>query len=123
MNTLGRMTNLFRQIPPWTLVLQILSKLRISTEFPCTFQKQDIYLNDSIELVGLLEPYYIPCKAKQFLAYTDATRWIVILRHLLQPHGYILVIQETTRNTKKAIFYTIERVKGTLKEAFQMDFS
>jgi len=117
------MTALFRQIPPWTLILQILSKLRISTEFPCTFQKQDIYLDDSIELVGLLEPYYIPCKAKQFLTYTDANRWIVILRHLLFPHGYVLVIQETTRNTKKAIFYTIERAHGTLKEAVQMDFS
>jgi len=114
---------LFRQIPPWTLVLQILSMLHLSTEPPFTFQKQDMNLTKTLEIVSLLEPYYIPCKAKQYLEFTTHTRWITILRHILLPHGYVVLIQETTRDKKKAIFYTIERAHSTLLESIQMDFS
>jgi hypothetical protein len=115
--------SLFREIPPLTLVLQVLSMLGLATEIPFTFQKQDIRLEKSLEIVGLLEPYYIPCKAKQFLEYTPDHRWITILRHILLPHGYIIASQETTRDAKKAIFYTVERAYGLLREAIQMDFS
>jgi len=114
---------LFRQIPPWTLVLQVLSMLHLSTEPPFTFQKQDMNLTKTLEIVSLLEPYYIPCKAKQYLEFTTHTRWITILRHILLPHGYVVLIQETTRDKKKAIFYTIERAHSTLLESIQMDFS
>jgi len=114
---------LFRTIPPWTLVLQVLSMLHLSTEIPYTFQKQDIQLENSAQLVALLEPYYIPCKAKQYLEYTTNTRWVTILRHIVEPHGYILVSQETTRDKKKAIFYTIERASSKLNQAIQIDFS
>jgi len=113
----------FREIPPLTLVFQILSMLGLATEFPFTFQKQDICLEQSLEIVGLLEPYYIPCKAKQFLDYTPDYRWITILRHILLPHGHVITSQETTRDAKKAIFYTVARAHGLLREAIQMDFS
>jgi len=97
--------------------------LSLSTEPPFTFQKQDMKLDKALEIVSLLEPYYIPCKAKQYLEYTPDTRWITILRHILLPHGYIVTIQETTRDKKKAIFYTIERAYSALLESIQMDFS
>jgi hypothetical protein len=97
--------------------------LNLSTDIPFTFQKQDIRLEKSLEIVSLLEPYYIPCKAKQYLEYTTETRWITILRHILLPHAYVLVSQETTRDKKKTIFYTIERAYSTLRESIQMDFS
>jgi len=114
---------LFRQIPPWIIVLEVLTLLRLPREFPATFQKQDIHLEKSVEAVALLEPYYIPCKARKFLDYTTDLRWITILRHSLLPHGYVLSIQETTRNKQKAIFYTIERAYSTLHEAIKLDFS
>jgi hypothetical protein len=114
---------LFREIPPWLLVLQVLSMLNLPTDIPYTFQRQDMKLDASPTIVALLEPYYIPCKAKQYLEYTPDHRWITILRHLLLPHGYVLISQETTRDKKKAIFYSIERAYSTLREAIQMDFS
>jgi hypothetical protein len=114
---------LFRTQPPWTTVLEVLALLRLPREFPTTFQKHDIVLEQSAEAVAILEPYYIPCKARKFLDYTTETRWITILRHILLPHGYGIVIQETTRNKQKAIFYTIERAYNTLREAIKLDFS
>ena len=114
---------LFRKIPPWLLILRVFSLLNLPTEIPYTFQKQDIKIDNSIEIVSLLEPYYIPCKAKQFLEHTPVHRWITILRHLLTPHGYVILSQETTRDKKKVIFYSIERAQSVIREAIQMDFS
>ncbi len=119
-------TPLFRNIPPWETVLKVLSMVKISTSFPTTFQRQDIQLAESIHAVAELEPYYIPCKAKRFLEYTDESRWITIFRHILLPHGYSVTSKETTRQGKKAIFYTIERstaLAGPLKQAIYVNFS
>jgi hypothetical protein len=119
-------TSLFRFIPPWVVVLKVLTMLKISTSFPTTFQRQDIQLTESVYAVAELEPYYIPCKAKRFLEFTNASRWITIFRHILSPHGYCIISKETTRNGKKAIFYTIERsagLAGPLKQPICLDFS
>lgn len=114
---------LFRMIPPWTTVLEILSILKLSNDPPFTFQKQDISLERSIDAVVILEPFYIPCKARKFLDYTPENRWITILRHILLPHGFVIVSRETTREKKKAIFYTVERAEGPLHEPVKIDFS
>jgi hypothetical protein len=79
--------------------------------------------NNKVEIVSILEPYYFPCKARVFLDHTPDHRWITILRHILLPHGYCINIQETTRNKKKAIFYTIDRTSDSLKQAIKLDFS
>ena len=80
-------------------------------------------MDNSMYCAGLLEPYYIPCKGNQYLEYTDRNRWITIIRHILTPHGYTLEFFETTRNKKKAIFYSIDRTEGILKTAVAVDFS
>jgi hypothetical protein len=116
----------FREIPPWTTVLEVLTLLKLPTEIPGTFQKTDISLEQVGAAVSLLEPYYVPCKAKQFLEFTDETRIVTILRHILLPHGYIILSHETTRNKKKAIFYTMDRIsviEGPLRTAVKVDFS
>jgi hypothetical protein len=118
--------SLFREIPPWTLVIEILKLLKLPTEPPFTFQKDVIDLNQSVDAEYILEPYYIPCKAKQFLGYTDAKRWITILRHILLPHGWVVLTQETTRDRKKVIFYTVDRIsviEGPLRQPVKIDFS
>lgn len=100
--------------------------LHLSTEPPFTFTKDLISLEQSAEAVALLEPYYVPCKARQFLDHTDQLRWITILRHILLPNGYVIVKQETTRNKKKTILYTIDRisvVEGPLRQAVKLEFS
>jgi len=114
---------LFRKVPPWATILEILSMLRISSEFPATFQKTDLYTENFITCSGLLEPFYLPCKVKLYLDHTDSVRWITILRHILGVHGYCITSLETTRNKKKAIFYTVERAVGDLRTAVSVDFS
>lgn len=119
-------SSLFRMTPPWTLVCKVLSMLNISTSFPTTFQQLDIDCTNTIEAVSELEPYYIPCKATRFLTSTNPKRWITIFRHILSPYGYSLRSKETTRNGKKAIFYTIlytVHTEGQLKQTIHVDFS
>lgn len=118
--------NLFREIPPWCVVSEVLSLLKLSTEPPFTFQKYAIDCSRSPEAVDLLFPYYIPCKAAHFLEFTDEKRWITILRHILSPHGYVVLSHETTRDKKKTILYTVDRVsvvEGPLRQAVKIDFS
>jgi hypothetical protein len=115
-----------REVPPWTTVLEVLSLLNLPSDIPYTFQKGDISLANKDQAADLLFPYYIPCKAKQFLDHTDEVKWITVLRHILLPHGYVILSQETTRQKKKAIFYTIDRmsvIEGPLKTAVKVDFS
>jgi len=114
---------IFRKPPPYTTVLEVLTLLNVGTEFPCTFVKSDLRSENFIACSGLLEPYYLPCKAKLYLEYTSEVRWITILRHILGVHGYIITSLETTRNKKKAIFYTIERASDNLRTAVAVDFS
>ncbi len=114
---------LFTEIPPWTIVLEALYMLNLSDEFPITFQRHDISLERSIELAALLEPFYKPCKAKQFLEYTDEKRWITILRQICKPHGLSVNSKETTRHNKKAIIYTITKSEATIIEPVCITFS
>jgi hypothetical protein len=117
---------IFREIPPWSVVADVLGMLQLSTEPPFTFQKTCINLTKSPDAVDLLAPYYLPCKAIQFLEFTDEKRWITILRHILAPHGYVLISHETTRDKKKVIMYSVERisvVEGPLRQAVKIDFS
>lgn len=114
---------LFREIPPLSLVLELCQQLGLSTEFPVTFQREQLSAAEFSNAAALLEPYYIPCKAKQYLYDTDDHRWITILKHIFLPHAYVIVSYETTRNRKKTTFYTIQRAEGQLKEAISVDFS
>jgi hypothetical protein len=117
-----RHKNLFRQIPPWSLVVEILDMLGLSKYPPYTFQRDEICIDQSIDAVSLLEPYYVPCKAAQFLSHTDKKRWITILRHILECHRWSLIGKETTRNKKKAIIYSIQKVNNTMEEDVKITF-
>lgn len=117
-----RHKNIFRQLPPWSLVLEILDMIGLSKHLPLTFQRDDICLQHSIDAVSLLEAYYVPCKAVQFLSHTDKKRWVTILRHILDCHGWAVVGRETTRDKKKAIIYSIQRVNNTMEESIKISF-
>jgi hypothetical protein len=114
--------NLFLKIPPWDVVLQVLTLLELPTTFPIVLQRHDISLNNSDEIASLLEPYYKPCKAKQFLTYTDQRRFITILRHILQPYNICIESKETTRQKKKATIYTINKDDTIITEPVQIVF-
>jgi hypothetical protein len=115
---------LFRKVPPWSLILELLPTLGLPTDFPTSFTKGDIRVDNSDELAALLYPYYKPCKAQQFLdKQMDAVGWVTVLRHCFLPHGYMITRQETSRNKKKTILYTVERASSILKQAVAIDFS
>ena len=114
---------LFREYPPWETVTHILKLLNISTHFPTTFQRSDLTFDRAPEAIMLLRPYYKPCKARQYLDNVSEQRWITILRHILMANGHEMKSQETTRNKKKAILYTIERIAETTSENIVVEFS
>jgi hypothetical protein len=120
---MSKNNTLFREIPPWDLVKSILILLNIPTEFPVTFQKKDIDLSKSLDAGYMLEPYYKACKAKRYLHDIDETRWITVLRHILQPHGWKMSYQETTRDKKKAILYTIQTNDDILLKPVELSFT
>jgi len=115
---------LFRKVPPWTDILDVFKMLNLPTEFPYSFVKDTINLEFSSDAVALLYTYYKPCKAKLFFE-EDMTkiRWITVLNHCLNVNGYSMERQETTRDYKKVILYTIVRVTDSLKQAVAVDFS
>ena len=113
---------LFSKVPPWDVVLQVLTLLELPTSFPIVIQRQDISLENSDEIAAMLEPYYKPCKAKQFLSYTDERRFITILRHILQPYNIQIESKETTRQKKKATIYTIKKDECLIVEPVHVTF-
>lgn len=117
------MRRLFRRTPSWALVLEILSMMQVPMELPCTFEKGALYLENSAEAAYILEPYYLPCKVKQFLEYTDERRWITILRHILYPYGWEIVSKEITKDKKKTTLYTVQRNANEVVEKIDVDFS
>lgn len=117
-----RHKNLFREIPPWSLIEDVLAMLGLSRHPPFTFQRAEISLDQSIDAVSLLEPYYIPSKARQFLSHTDEKRWVTILRHVLEQHGWSVVSKETTRDRKKTIVYSVQRVAAVMATPVEVTF-
>ena len=84
------MPPVFREIPPIDLVNQCLSCIGLSgiDDFS-TFSKQTIIVNRFEECLPLLEPYYLPCKANDYLYKTPFTynHILTILRQVLKVHG------------------------------------
>jgi hypothetical protein len=117
-----RHKNLFREIPPWHLIEEVLDILGLSKHPPFTFQRNEIRLEQTIEAVSLLEPYYIPSKARQFLSHTDEKRWITVLRHILENHGWSVISKETTRDKKKTIIYSVQRVNTVMSTPVEVTF-
>lgn len=118
-------SGLFRCIPPWDLIVQVFELLQLPTEFPAHFQRTEICSEKSDSIVALLEPYYKPAKAKQYLEYTDQKRWCTILRQLLAPYGWSLISREQTREKKKITVYSVELGDGcsALSAPVQVEFT
>jgi hypothetical protein len=121
---------LFIEIPPLNLITEILSTLKIITQFnsfPIHFEKKDIHMTDEInESITLtLYPYYHRSKANKYLEDLTDSKCITVLRQILLPHGYILSGKDTTENKKHKTVYTIDLVKSseTLPSAMSISFS
>jgi len=88
------------------------------------FTKYDISKEKFEEIVVLIEPYYLPCKAKRFLYDLNEGKQITILRHLLRSIGYDLLVQEKVLNNVKTTTYQIyqKNVPLELNGTYIMEF-
>lgn len=99
---------LFRQLPPRALVEEILTHLKLhGLSESRWFSKDELNLTTLDEWIPLLEPYYLPCKAKRFLTEIDSSRTITIIRHILNPLQYELRTQERMYKLQKMTMYQI----------------
>jgi hypothetical protein len=100
----------FRQMPPRDLVTDILHHVGLSAGFGDIrwFSRDEISVKTVEEWLPLLEPYYVPCKARRFLDAVDAGRVVTILRHCLRAHNYELATHECVYNQQKQTLYQIQ---------------
>jgi hypothetical protein len=79
-----------------------------------TFSKLDFPQMKTIEklqqLHDELQQYYIPCKARTYLAYIDDKTSLTILRQFLKTRNRILISQEKFINGKKYSVYHISKI-------------
>jgi hypothetical protein len=104
------MPKLFRETPSKEL-LEALVQCTIhlkSLDDSTWFSKSSIALDELERFLPQLEPYYMPCKAKDFL-HTSLTpaRAVTILRQLLSAAGFQWVAQEKTCGGVKGMWYQI----------------
>jgi hypothetical protein len=105
----GKQTRkLFRKNPPKEFVNEILVHLKLQgLSDRRWFTRDELHMDSIDEWLPLLEPYYIPCKAKRFLTDVDSSRIITVLRHILHPLGYDLKTQEKMYKMQKVTMYQI----------------
>ena len=80
------------------------------------FTRDQLEVEASADIIGVLEPYYFPCKSADLFADLNEKRLITILRQCLKVHGYTLKGRETTRSGRKVVNYIIAK-----EEADQLD--
>ncbi len=110
------MPKLFREIPPIALIEELLLTCGIhSIHDTSWFQKHQIQCEAFEQLLPILEPFYIPCKAREYL-YTSLTqaRVITILRQILRVHNVNLVSKEKTCGSEKQLWYQLQKIQSSI---------
>lgn len=102
------MSKLFRETPHIEVVLQMLRELGFSglTDGKL-FSANELKLETIDTWAPLLEPFYLPCKAKRYFDELDSRRVITLLRHVLPLHGFRLQCYERLHLGKKRTVYQI----------------
>ena len=118
---------LFRKVPSREFVDDILVHLKLQgLTDKRWFTRDELNLDAIDEWLPLLEPYYLPCKAKRFLNDMDSSRVITILRHILHPIGFELRTQEKMYKMQKTTMYQLysdEVVRDLSANQLRVDFS
>lgn len=115
-STLSKMPPVFRECPPLDLVNSLLQTIGLSgIDDYSQFSKQSIHTTKFEEMLPLLEPYYLPCKANDYLYKTPFTNTnvLTILRQVLKAHGATLKYIEKSSLGTKQTFYQIKIEAGS----------
>ncbi len=124
----GRRDNLFRECIPRDVINEVLALVKFhSIEDTRVFTMKDLKPAEFDPALLLLEPYYIPCKAKKYL-YGEMTahRIVTIMRQILRTQGYGLISQERPIGGKKELHYQIQPMvfnEGVDSPGVNVDFS
>jgi len=102
------MSKLFRQEPPLEILNLMLRELGFTGVTDTKlFSSEEIKLDTLDSWIPLLEPYYLPCKAKRYFDNLDSRRIITLLRHVLPYQGFRLQSYERHHMGKKRTVYQI----------------
>jgi hypothetical protein len=114
----------FRETPPLDLLENLLLGFGLKSINDCNwFCKSQINLPHIESVLPELEPYYIPCKSKEFiLCSMTHQKTITILRQVLNEHNIELKSIERSRNSVKTIWYQLVR-SNHLSSSVSIDFS
>jgi len=100
------MSKLFREPPHLDVTLQMLRELGFTgLNDSKLFSANELKLDTVESWVPLLEPFYLPCKAKRYFDVVDSRRVITLLRHVLPFHGFKLQCYERLHLGKKRTVY------------------
>jgi hypothetical protein len=102
---------MFRKPPPKELVDDILRSCGLQGMHDLRwFSRGELKLDGISDWLPLLEPYYIPCKARRFLTSSemDSARLITVLRHICRPWDHDLITQERLYQDSKQTLYQIQ---------------
>lgn len=118
------MPKVFRAVPPVELVERFLQGFGLHTvNDGASFTKNHIKLDILENVLPEIEPYYIPCKALEFIHKPfTVSRSITILRQLLKAHDRMLTTIEKTRGSKKMIWHQITHI-STITTAVEIEFT
>jgi hypothetical protein len=102
------MSKLFRESPSYEILITMLTELGFTgiTDTK-VFSTNELKLESVDVWAPLLEPYYLPCKAKRYFDNLSSSRVITLLRHVLPLHGYRLQSYERQHQGKKRTVYQI----------------
>jgi hypothetical protein len=103
------MPPVFRHVPPLDLVTTLCKACGLTDVHDSkAFLKESIQLDTFQQCLPELEPYYVPCKARDFLLLPlTPQRAIVILRHVLKAHDKLLDSFEKSMHNKRMVWYRI----------------
>lgn len=117
-------TTLFRKVPPLDVVEKVFQSLRfMSLTDARWFTKEELPMGSLDDWLPIVEPFYLPCKAKRFLeGEITPARIITILRHLLGAHKADLKTAERVVGGKKRTFYSIQAPPALTPSTFSITF-
>lgn len=108
--------SIFRHRPPMELVNSILVSMGIENGILNTkpFTTSQLIDTTMEEWLPLLEPYYIPCKARRFLDYITKEKFPTVIRHIIRVHNFDVRTHEKVLCGTKKTTYRIEPITPSL---------
>ena len=109
------MPQVFRSLPPLDLVERVIQTFGLTHSHDTTwFSKTSLNIQALESLLPELEPYYVPCKAKEFIhSPLTQARGLTILRHVCKAHAIPLTASERTCAGVKGMWYQLTPTSST----------